>query len=107
MHNALTDNYFVVSLVYSASLGRGGGGSDQTPHAYLPVWCPLRLWAPGLYSPTCPMDNLALVVTQAWMSHECMHEASNLHTCYEHQSCFFILVVDPSLRGIQMVSPPF
>ena len=45
MHNALTDNYFVVSLVYSASLGRGGGGSDQTPHAYLPVWCPLRLWA--------------------------------------------------------------
>ena len=48
MHNALTDNYFVVSLVYSASLGRGGVGSDQTPHAYLPVWCPLRLWAPGL-----------------------------------------------------------
>ena len=44
MHNALTD---MVSLVYmySASLGRGGGGSDQTPHA---VWCPLRLWAPGL-----------------------------------------------------------
>ena len=48
MHNALTDNYFVVSLVYSASLRRGGGGTDQTPHAYLPVWCPLRLWAPGL-----------------------------------------------------------
>ena len=33
MHNALTDNYFEVSLVYSASLGRGGEGSDQTPHA--------------------------------------------------------------------------
>ena len=64
MHNALSDNYFVVSLVYSASLGRGGvgggGGSDQTPHANLPVWCPLRLWSPGLYSPTCPMDNPAL-----------------------------------------------
>ena len=26
MHNALTDNYFVVSLVYSASLGRVGEG---------------------------------------------------------------------------------
>ena len=49
MHNALTDNYFVVSLVYSACVfGKGGGGSDQTPHTYLPVWCPLRLWGPGL-----------------------------------------------------------
>ena len=30
MHNALTDNYFVVSLVYSASLRKGGGGSANT-----------------------------------------------------------------------------
>ena len=28
MHNALTDNYFVVSLVYS---GRGGEGSSLVP----------------------------------------------------------------------------
>ena len=69
MHNTLTDNDFVVSLVYSASLGRGGGGSDQTQHAYLPVWCPLRLWALDC-SPTCPVDNPALLPTVATKGHQ-------------------------------------
>ena len=40
MHNALTDNYFVVSLVYSASLGRGGGGSDQNRMHACPFGAP-------------------------------------------------------------------
>ena len=46
MHNALTNNYFVVSVRLWEGVGEGL--TKHRMHAYLPVWCPLRLWAPGL-----------------------------------------------------------
>ena len=64
MHNALTDYYFVVSLVYSASLklweGVGEGLTKHRMHT-CPFGAPYGR-GPLDCSPTCPMDNPALHV---------------------------------------------